>query len=458
MERARFALVVALSALGAAPDAPSGATLSIDGPPAVAVGGRAELVATASAGGGTFSWRVAPVRLPAGSPAALANPRVRLVPRGERVVVHGLLPSASSGDVELIVEHRASGTVAEARFQLTCVEGNLTSYRPQHGGGYFPHARTAVPDAWEEDDELGPGIRRNGAGEVDPNGEDDLIELTVTSPHAPLSFKLVRSNPALRLWTTRTRTAGSELAFTADRSAAFGVGTGGATLWVEWDGGPGLGSLALVPAGTAGVADRVRFHTFRSIVMALGGEGQVPSVPVDPNHGTYLIGIALYGLGYDAHLFDEDAVSASGAGAVYDEVVNSIQRRGVVEVVSIGYSHGGGSTWDLVDRLDANRGSIGAFGVPFTSYVDGVQNDSDLDVDQELKYPPTSAFHVNSYQVGTLADFFLDGGPVPGSHPPNSGLNVETTAWGAGATHFVVDDFLQVLDYIRTNLLSRVNR
>ena len=30
----------------------------------------------------------------------------------------------------------------------------------------------------------------------------------------------------------------------------------------------------------------------------------------------------------------------------------------------------------------------------------------------------------------------LDGGPVPDSNPPPTGLDVETTPWGAGATHF----------------------
>ena len=39
--------------------------------------------------------------------------------------------------------------------------------------------------------------------------------------------------------------------------------------------------------------DKVKFHTFRSIVTALGGENQVPTVPVDANHGTFQIAIAL---------------------------------------------------------------------------------------------------------------------------------------------------------------------
>jgi hypothetical protein len=185
--------------------------------------------------------------------------------------------------------------------------------------------------------------------------------------------------------------------------------------------------------------------------MALGGEDQVPSVPVDPNHGTFVVGIALYGRGYDVHMHDEDDVAADGSGAAFDEVVDAVSHRMVDQVAIFGYSHGGGSTYDLADRLDNDRPGIGVFEIRATSYVDGVENDSDFDVQQELRRPPSSGYHANQYQVGSLADFFLDGGPVPNSDPPASGLNVETTPWGAGATHFVVDDYPQVRSFIETN-------
>jgi hypothetical protein len=35
---------------------------------------------------------------------------------------------------------------------------------------------------------------------------------------------------------------------------------------------------------------------------------------------------------------------------------------------------------------------------------------------------------------------------------------VETTAWGAGATHFEVDDFVQVRDLIEVSLLQTTAR
>lgn len=335
----------------------------------------------------------------------------------------------------------------------------LTAFRPQDGAGYAPFPRTRVPEALEEDPAFGPGIRVNGAGELDPAGEDDLIELVVARPLANASFVLERGGPELRLWSTRTRLAGTELVFSGNRTAPLALPAAGTlTLWVEWSGAPGLRSLGLRALEPDALQDRLLFHAFTSRVVALGGEGQVPGVPLDPNHGTFVVATELYERGYDVLMRDEDEVDASGNGPVYAEVVNAIQHRAVATLAIFGYSHGGGSTHDLCERLDAFRGSIGTFTIAFTSYVDGVQNDSDTDLDRELRKPPASGYHANHYQVGTFADFFLDGGPVPTSFPAPSGLDVETIFWGVGATHFVVDDFTQVRDFLQLNLEPRVPR
>lgn len=338
------------------------------------------------------------------------------------------------------------------------VLADLAAFRPQHGAGYAPFARTAVPEALEEDAASGPGIRMHGAGETDPAGEDDLIEVVARAWLREEPFALQRSSSALRVWTTRQKLPGTEVLFSGNRSSDFEL-RAPLTLWVERTSGPhGLAQLALVASESDVAVDRLSFHSFRSIVLALGGEGQTPVLPPDPNHGTFLVAKTLYEQGFDVHMYDEDGVIANGTGPVYDEAVNAVQHRGVSEIACYGYSHGGGSTHDLVDRLDADRAAIGTFSVPFTSYVDGVENSSDIDVDRELRLPPTTAYHANHFQRGTLADFFLDGGPIPGSQPGPSGLDVETTPWGMGATHFVVDDFSQVLTFIQTNLIPRVNR
>ena len=226
-----------------------------------------------------------------------------------------------------------------------CGFGRLTAYRPQFGAGYFPFTKTAVADADEESATLGPGIRMNPPGEVDPAGEDDLIEVLVESTRPEIPVVLRRSSSALRVWTTRNKTPGTELVFVDNRTASLALTGGSTTVWIEWaDAAHGIATLALEPLAAPVALDMLRFHTFRGIVMALGGEGQVPTVPVDPNQGTFVVAISLYGRGYDVMQYDEDNVAADGSGAVLTEVVNAVQHRGVEQVAIFGYSHGGGST------------------------------------------------------------------------------------------------------------------
>lgn len=349
---------------------------------------------------------------------------------------------------------------AESACQLnSCRFGNLTAYRPQHGAGYFPFAKTAVSESDEENAVSGPGIRINAPGDSDPFGEDDLIELSIANSQPGIALALRRTNSALRVWTTRNKLPGTEIPFISDRTDALVLGGGGTSLtaWIEWAAAAhGNGELHLEPFAGAFALDTIRFHTFRSIVMALGGEDQVPVVPTDANHGTFVVANALCARGYDVHSHDEDDVTADGSGPVLNEVINAIGSRLVDKVAIFGYSHGGGSTHDLAERLDNDRPGIGLFEIVVTSYVDGVENDSDFDVSQERRRPPSTAYHANHFQVGSFSDFFLDGGTVPNSDPPPTGLNVETTAWGAGATHFLVDDYSQVRSFIEVNLVLRL--
>ncbi len=339
---------------------------------------------------------------------------------------------------------------------------DLTAYRPQHGSGYAPFPRTAVSEAAEDSPTLGPGIRINGPGDSDPSGEDDLIEveLVIDQPGAELALR--RSQDSLEIWTTRDKQPGTQIAFAADRTDALPIGPAdmSITLWVEWTSlFHGLAELQVEPLGSSLVKDVLVFHSFEGIVLALGGEDQVPSIPVDSNHGTFLVGVVLYGQGYDVHMFDEDIVAADGSGVAYDAAADAIQNRLVEEVAIFGYSHGGGSTYDLADRLDLFRASLGIFTITYTSYVDSVSNNSDLDVGMELRRPPSTAYHLNHYQHGSFfQDLGLDGGPVTNSNPPPSGLDVETTAWGASSTHFEVDDFIQVRDMLETTLIPQVTR
>lgn len=366
-----------------------------------------------------------------------------------------------AGDCIVTAEMDCAGVWLGAESECSaaaCAFGQLTAFRPQHGTGYFPFTRTEVSEADEESAATGPGIRVNHPGDTDPAGEDDLIELRINTTQVGIPLAIRRTHPALRLWSTRTKLAGSEVSFVNDRTSDLALNAGSATLWVEWAAAAhGESDLLLEPSAASFTLDAVRFHSFRSIVTALGGEGQVPSIPVDANNGTFVVAIALYQRGFDVHQFDEDNVSADGSGAVYNEIVTAIRDRLVGEVSIFGYSHGGGSTHDLSERLDNDRAGIGAFEIAATSYVDAVENDSDIDMQQELRRPPSTGYHANHFQIGDLfEDLLLDGGPVSNSEPPPTGLNVETTPWGAGSTHFQVDDFLNVRNFIESNIATRV--
>lgn len=342
------------------------------------------------------------------------------------------------------------------------VAANLTAYRPQHRSGYAPFQRTAVAEPDEGDAQRGPGIRLNAAGDIDPAGEDDLIEVqaAVDPPGALLALR--RSSAALRVWTTRNRQAGTEIAFAGDKTGVLPIGPGQAqlTLWVEWaTAAHGAAELHIESPALHAPKDTLLFHSFQSIVIALGGENQVPTDPPDPNAGTFVAAQALYRAGYDVHMFDEDGVSANGSGVVFNEAATAIRERGVGSVAIFGYSHGGGSTYDLAELLDLSRPALGVFEIEYTSYVDSVSNNSDFDTAQELRRPPSTAFHLNHYQRGVFVeDLGLDGGPVPDSNPPPSGLDVETTPWGVGATHFEVDDFVQVLDPLKATLAAALTQ
>ena len=345
----------------------------------------------------------------------------------------------------------------------------LTAYRPQHSSGYFPFARTAVPDVFEEDRALGPGIRVNGASEADPEGEDDLIELVVRRLSADTIYLLERSDPSLSVWTTRDKRAQSEVSFANARSTHLAFGNAlQITLWVEWTGSaPAYPDLSLVALESGDIVDRIVFHAFQGLVVALGGRNQEPD-PVNMNEGTYRVATALYKLGWDVLMRDEDDVGPDGSGPAYEEIVNAIRNRSVRELAVFGYSHGAGSTFDLCERLDINRHDIGAFSLSFTAYVDGIRNNTNWSLLAERRPPPASEFHANLYQQGGILPRDIpQGRAMVSPQPPPSGLDVETVVWGLNiesvdwgeyATHYNIDDLAPVRDLILAELTAQVGR
>ena len=343
----------------------------------------------------------------------------------------------------------------------------LTAYRPQSETYGGPLQRLAIPD----DEELSPGvgIRVNGddddgngmpdADDSDVANENDLIEVVLSAslPIAPagLEYALVRSAGDVRAWTAAAK--GTDLLASSD-SAVLSFDAGPLTVWLETP-AAGMSALTLVARrtgdGSVVASDALALFSFTSIVIALGGEDQVPAdPPTEPdNHGTFQIAIELYQRGYDVHMYDEDVVSSSGAGAAYDEVVGALRDRGVGSVAIFGYSHGAGSTNDLARRLDDNRGTIGTFSIDFTGYVDGIDNGSDIDIGTETALPSSTGYHANYYENPGCGFFTLCGGPIAGA---DFDLDVNTTPWGAGLGHFTIDDATEVTTGLIDQLILQV--
>jgi hypothetical protein len=341
----------------------------------------------------------------------------------------------------------------------------ITAFRPlsEFYGG--PFQRRAVPTG--ENVTPGVGVRINGDDDNNNSvadhlegpvgGENDLVELTLqANPFpAPAGFEyvLLRNNGAVRVWNDQSKTGAALLG--ANDEVAVGFSAATRTVWVErLSAGTTMLELLARPVGggSALASSTVNLSAFTSVIIALGGENQSPSDPPSSNHGMFQIASVLYGLGYDVHMYDEDVVNGSGAGAAYDEVVRAVSRRGIGIVSIYGYSHGGGSTHDLAERLDDNRASIGTFTIPYTAYVDGIRNSSDIDIASETRLPPSTEYHVNYYQRN---DLFIRGNSVGGA---DFNLNVNTTPWGSGLDHGEIDDHVNVRDGVLQPLLVRVPR
>ncbi|MFN8643037.1 MAG: hypothetical protein U0802_15800 [Candidatus Binatia bacterium] len=340
---------------------------------------------------------------------------------------------------------------------------SVTAYRQKSEQYGAPFQRQAVPDAQE--DTPGAGIRINGDdddhdGTPDRNdnnvaGENDLVELVITtSPIAAppgYEYALIRSSANLRVWGDQAKV--TDILGSANAVALTSTG-GPITFWVENPNG-GAGSLEVqarpVGGGTVFASDAVQFYPFTSIVIALGGENQSPSDPPASGDGMFNIAASLYAQGYDVHMYDEDDVDSSGAGPTYDEVVQAVRSRGIGTVSIFGYSHGGGSTHDLAERLNDGRAGIGTFTIPYTAYVDAIENDSDIDLDSETRLPPTTAYHVNYYQ---RRDFFVKGNSIPAA---NVNINVNDEPWGGGIDHGACDDPPNVRSAVLNALVAHVS-
>lgn len=321
---------------------------------------------------------------------------------------------------------------------VNCELAEMTAYRPQ--SQYFQ--RTEVPDGEEENP--GVGIRING-----DNNSNNLIEVRLdVDPYSlpqGANYILERSNSKIKIWEDQNKIIPI---LDSNDEAIVTFTDSSKTIWLEFIDGNGGNSLLELKAKTAAGqevdGDKLSFFSFSSVVIAIGGENQVPSDPPDSNHGTFVIAKQLYEAGYDVHMFDEDELESG----IREEAIIAIRDRKVSEVAIIGYSHGGGATHDLAEYLDNNRGSIGIFTISYAAYTDAIAEPWWFAEDRR---PPGSNYLTNQYQ---LRDF-LQGGPInfPGA---DYELNVNTTAWGANLGHGDIDDHQNVCDEVLNQLKQEV--
>jgi hypothetical protein len=276
-------------------------------------------------------------------------------------------------------------------------------------------------------------------------GENDLIEVELAlRPTSMMNCRLQRGSPALKVWTTRDKQ--SEIVFSGANGSetgdlAFDVYSTVLTVWVEWVGVEhGTADLLLKESRSSLVLDTLVFHSFRSIIVAFGGNGQEPSDPPNANHGTFQIPVDLYRHGYDAWMYNEEDVDASGLPP-YSEVRRAIQERGVTQVAILGYSQGGGATYALSDQL-ANNPPTGNWQLAFTAYIDAVIHNG---WNPETRRPRGSAYHVNYWQHTPSGILRLRGDRGAND---SFELDVNTVAWGINLDHFTVDDHQNVIDRI----------
>ena len=337
----------------------------------------------------------------------------------------------------------------------------MTAFRPQSEAYGDPLLRRAVA----EGDKLDPGvgIRINGDDDDDDGiadnedesviGENDLIEVelsvNVTEPSG-VEYVLRRNNPSLRVWSTANK---EQVLLHNNDEMTISFSSPNRSVWVESpDGGEGelYFEVRSLTNGAIETSDTLAFFSFSSLVIGLHGEFQFPTdPPFGPNEGISVLAVRLHQSAFDSHMYMENEVESDGSGSVYDEIVSAIQNRGVTEVALYGFSHGGGSVYDLSERLEANREAIGDFTIPFTGYIDSVENDSDTDLDPEVRLPVGTEYHVNYYQANLL--WLIWGDSVVGA-------DVDELVSGLFVTHITITNQSIVQDGIYDRLVERVPR
>jgi hypothetical protein len=284
-----------------------------------------------------------------------------------------------------------------------------------------------IPEAnWKEN---GVGIRRNGDyddGKTSPdwtygtasNKENDLIPLTIDiTPLPGIEYRLksTSSTPVVRLWESDLK-GGYPLATYTDMGVLI---SNDITVYAEYISEGSAHETFILSAiatatGQEHFSEEIVFRPFDSVTCAFVGEFEQAGDPVQsPGVNDWVITQLLNG--YDVHVWDDghdwwqsDDCDEWGNGPALDEIANAINNQGVTQVALLGYSHGGGTVYNLSKRLFYDGSTCIWYEKPvtfpevihnpyqlvFTSYIDTIMNDRFTRADPEDRRPEDSLFHL----------------------------------------------------------------
>lgn len=153
-------------------------------------------------------------------------------------------------------------------------------------------------------------------------------------------------------------------------------------------------------------------------------------------HPTYDIAVDYYNRGYDVHYYDvcNHSGTSNFSGPALFEVINAVSNRQVEEVAIYGWSHGGGATALLANRLELGKGQgivPNTFDISATAYIDAVEYDGlqTLNAQSETRRPLQ-----NLGIIKPLANWYHTTSGLPptqvpfhGDSVPGSDINVDMT-------------------------------
>lgn len=261
------------------------------------------------------------------------------------------------------------------------------------------------------------------------------------------------------------------------REDPLGLPAGEREFWIEWTTyGNGTASIDLeawdTTTNTLFRTETITYRPFNSTTAVFVGENQTPG---DADYSPQPNGWAIQELlnGYDVHVWDDghdwfnwgDDADPDGSGPAHDEIVNAVNNRGVTEVALHGYSHGGGTVYNVAWRLDnnyaASDGSTindpASYDLVFTSYIDGIRNGNPGLALPERRRPLESDYHLNQYQRNTV---YLRGHSILDAQAGDDDLNrTDLPTWhNTKGDKIGINDHEEVIEKVTEEFEERVNR